>query len=79
MTLDQALLAAHQRKDGVALVTLYTQAADRADTLDASCFYLTHALVFALEWGLPEAATLNARLVAHGRCYPFEKDFPHAH
>lgn len=78
MTLEDAVLDAHARGDGVALAGLYTQAADAADSVDATCFYLTHALVFALEAGLPEAATLNARLAAHGRCHPFEKENPHA-
>jgi hypothetical protein len=68
------------RGDGAALAALYAQAADRADDVDAACFYLTHAFVFALEEGLPEAADLNARLVAHGRAHPidFDKDRPHA-
>ena len=74
MTIAQDVLDAHARGDGVALAGLYTQAADAADDIDASCFYLTHALVFALEAGLPEAATLNARLVAHGRAHPIDID-----
>jgi len=80
LSLDQAVLDAHARGDGVALAALYTQAADEAGDEDAACFYLTHALVFALEAGLPEAAIINARLVAHGRAHPFEneKESPHA-
>ena len=69
-TLETSLLAAHAREDWPALVHLYTHAADDAEQredIDAACFYLTHAFVFALESGAPEAATLNRRLAAEGR------------
>ncbi|MFT5742639.1 MAG: hypothetical protein ACI86S_000699, partial [Paracoccaceae bacterium] len=49
--LDDRLLAAHARDDRRALVTLYTEAGSSANNLDASCFYLTHAYIFALEMG----------------------------
>lgn len=65
--LDSAMIHAHETGDRAALITLYAQAADRANTLDAACFFLTHAYVFALEAGATEAAHLHARLVAHGR------------
>ena len=68
--LDAKLLAAHAAGDAVRLVALYTEAADGREAqndIDAACFYLTHAYVFALEAGLPEAARLNERLAAHGR------------
>jgi len=65
--LDARLLAAHAADDRRALVSLYTEAADHAETLDAACFFLTHAYVFALETGHPAGPTLHARLVAHGR------------
>lgn len=68
--LHAQLLAAHARGDGDALITLYAQAADAADDLDAACFYLTHAMVFALERGDPRAQDLRARLVRHGRELP---------
>jgi len=67
--LDAALLSAHKVCDGTALAQLYTQAADAAEAtgdVDATCFYLTHAYVFALEAGLPLAAILNARLADYG-------------
>ncbi len=67
VALDAALLDAHQRHDGAALVALYAQAADAAEDLDAACFYLTHAYVFALDTGDTRAGDLRARLVAHGR------------
>lgn len=79
MTLDAELLKAHAAGDGATLVRLYTQAADQAADIDAACFYLTHAYVFALELGLPQAHSLNARLVAHDRAHPLTKDTPHAH
>lgn len=69
-TLDTALLDAHDRNDQEALVRLYTLAGDEAELrqdIDAACFYLTHAFVFALESGAPEAAVLNKRLADRGR------------
>jgi len=65
--LDQRLLAAHDAEDYAALVGLYTQAADAAKDLDAACFYLTHAYIFALEQNHPDQGDLHARLKAHGR------------
>ena len=65
--LDQRLLAAHEVGDHKALVGLYTLAADTANDLEASCFYLTHAYIFALEQDHPDAQSLHARLMSHGR------------
>jgi hypothetical protein len=68
--LDGALLAAHARADERALARLYGQAADAAETageIDAACFFLTQAYVFALSAGAPQADALHARLRAHGR------------
>jgi len=65
--LDAAMIAAHAAHDQGALIRLYTQAADEANAIDAACFYLTHAYVFALEAGAPEAPALHARLKEHGR------------
>lgn len=65
--LEAAILAAHARDDRRALVRLYARAADGMGDLDAVCFFLTHAYVFALETGAPEAGMLHARLVAEGR------------
>lgn len=68
--LNQGLLIAHDRQDTEALVRLYTLAGDRAETrgdIDAACFYLTHAFVFALESGAVEADDLNRRLADYGR------------
>jgi hypothetical protein len=66
-TLQNRLLDAHARGDQSALVTLYTEAADSTDVIDAACFYLTHAYIFALELGDPVSDTLFARLKVHGR------------
>ena len=68
--LDAALIAAHEAGDKPRLVSLYTQAADQAEVagdIDACCFYLTQAYVFALACGAPEADALHARLLTHGR------------
>ncbi|MDP5217068.1 hypothetical protein Q5Y75_07555 [Ruegeria sp. 2205SS24-7] len=73
--LDQLLLKAHAEDDKAALVRLYTEAADQSEAggnVDAACFYLTHALVFALETGASEAKQLNARLVEKGRAHPWQ-------
>ncbi len=69
-SLDQRLLDAHARNDPVALSVLYTEAADvreAAGDIDAACFYLTHAYVYALQAGAGTAAALQLRLWAHGR------------
>lgn len=68
--LQQQLLAAHAKNDTVALVTLYTCAADSAEKtgdIDQTCFFLTHAFVFALSIDHATKHDLNKRLVAHGR------------
>ena len=65
--LDARLLAAHAAGDLGALVGLYAEAAEAADTVDAACFYLTHAYIFALDTGDPRVGALKARLVAAGR------------
>lgn len=65
--LEAQLLAAHEGDDRFALIRLYTQAADITNDLDAECFFLTYAYIFALEVGAAEAAPLHARLKAYGR------------
>ncbi|PWE33083.1 hypothetical protein DDZ14_06600 [Maritimibacter sp. 55A14] len=68
--LDHALLDAHSRGDQAALVRLYAEAGGKSDEMgdiDAACFYWTHAYIFALEDGDPQAGDLHARLKAHGR------------
>ncbi len=68
--LDATLIAAHEAADHRRLVTLYAEAADQAEAagdIDACCFFLTHAYVFALQTGAAEAPILHQRLLAHGR------------
>jgi len=68
--LDAALIAAHAAEDWKRLVGLYAEAADDAHVqgqIDAACFYLTHAYVFALQTGDPCADELHRRLMDHGR------------
>lgn len=63
--LDEQLLSAHARDDREALVQLYTQAADAAESHHdpaATRFYLTHAYVFALDTGSAECPDLKRRL-----------------
>lgn len=70
--LDRALLEAHGAADIGALVRLYTLAGDERETagdIDAACFYLTHAFVFALEADACEADDLNRRLAERGRAH----------
>jgi hypothetical protein len=68
--LDARLLAAHGRGDPRALIALYAEAADAAGDADARGFFLTQALVFALETGDARARDLRRRLAAEGREEP---------
>ncbi len=68
--LHAQMLAAHAAGDTDALVTLYSAAAEGAADVDAACFFLTHAYIFALESGDTRAAPLRAQLVSHGRETP---------
>ncbi len=66
-SLQDRLLAGHAKGDQAALVGLYTEAGDGTDDIDAACFYLTHAYIFALELGDPRTKPIYARLKAQGR------------
>lgn len=71
--LDNRLLAAHAAGDEQELVALYTEAADLFEAegdVDAACFYLTQAYVFALQTGAADAPALQQRLFEHGREQP---------
>jgi hypothetical protein len=73
--LDKQLLQAHADCDVPALIRLYHEAskqAERRQDHDAACFYLTHAFVFALEYGAPEADELNQKLFERGRAHRLE-------
>ncbi|HKL45438.1 MAG TPA: hypothetical protein VJ906_04280 [Roseovarius sp.] len=65
--LDDRMISAHAAQDRMALIKLYREAADSVNDRDASCFFLTHAYIFALEAGATEAQNLHARLKAQGR------------
>ena len=65
--LDARILAAHDEDDRRALVRLYSQAANIAGDVDAECFFLTYAYIYALEMGAPETDALRTRLKAYGR------------
>ena len=68
--LDRELLKAHSREDLPSLIRLYTYAADQHPIRsEGEAFYLTHAYVFALEAGAPEAEALNKRLADLGRTH----------
>lgn len=68
--LNAALIKAHAAYDRLQLIALYKLAGDKREQdgdIDAACFYLTHAFVFALEEGADDAVALSQRLSAHGR------------
>jgi hypothetical protein len=68
--LDAALLQAHIDFDLDGLVTLYQKAGLScidANDVDAGCFYLTHAYIFALEAGFSKAHEIHKVLVSYGR------------
>ena len=68
--LDGALIDAHSRDDNEALIALYEQAglaSEKTGDEMGACFYFTHAYVFALEQGAPQAEQLKTRLVNYGR------------
>ncbi|MBX2879296.1 MAG: hypothetical protein KTR32_05150 [Granulosicoccus sp.] len=68
--LDARLLDAHRDGEPGRLSALYTEAAELMQSVgdtDAECFYLTQAMVFALDAGLPSSEQLQARLAARGR------------
>ena len=68
--LDNAIIEAHECRDGDALVRLYQRAANikkaRGDD-ESYWFLLTHAYVFALECGHEDASDLRSVLKAVGR------------
>ena len=68
--LDAQLIAAHQAGDLPRLVDLYARAGRLSEAdghIDAACFYVTQAYVFALQADDPRAPDLHAFLMSHGR------------
>ena len=68
--LDRRIAKAHGRQDHLALVALYSEAAERmkrAGNSDAEAFLLTYAYVYALESDTTETPQIHARLVELGR------------
>ncbi len=66
---EDVLLEAHERGDLPVLMRLYAERAcelERED-LDAACFYMVNAYVFALELGADEHDTYFAFLLRNGR------------
>ena len=70
-SLQQALLLAHEQNNCADLIDLYTDAATHLETkgdIDAACFYLTQAYVYAMDCGSElQAQALHARLAQYGR------------
>ncbi|MCH2094901.1 MAG: hypothetical protein MK160_07250 [Rhodobacteraceae bacterium] len=64
--LEGCLLQAHEAGDKQALVSLYAQAADAANSIEAKAFFLTQAYVFALDCAHQDRAGLHSQLVAMG-------------
>lgn len=66
-TLHAAIMKAHDQGDHNQLVTLYARAATGTNDIDAKCFYLTYAYIFALELGHAQTDALRVELAKHGR------------
>ena len=66
MTLNERLLAAHDAGAPAPLALLYAEAAGSAAG-EAAAFYLTHAWIYALDAGLPDAEDYETRLRRLGR------------
>lgn len=67
---ERKMLVAHQKNNITALAKLYQQAANgkkNMGDIEAEAFFLTHALVFALEGGLLLAHDIRQRLIKLGR------------
>jgi len=68
--LNQVLLEAHEKGDQAKLARLYQTLAYRLEAQgdsDAACFFMTHAYVFGLAVGSPDAALTWEFLRDHGR------------
>jgi hypothetical protein len=68
--LGRVLLDAHEEGDQEKLARLYQTLAYRVEAQgdsDAACFFMTHAYVFGLVVGSPDAASAWEFLRVHGR------------
>ena len=65
--LHHAIMRAHAADDRAGLVQLYTRAATASDDINAKCFYLTYAYIYALELGHESAGRLQHELKQYGR------------
>jgi hypothetical protein len=68
--LNQVLLKAHEEGDQEKLASLYQMLAQRLEAQgdsNAACFFMTHAYVFGLAAGSPDAASTWEFLRDHGR------------
>ena len=70
LSMDDRILRAHEEGAGEELVTLYREAARRADAEGddrKGAFFLTHAWIFALECGHEAAHEIAQELRARGQ------------
>lgn len=68
--IDTALREAHADLAPARMARLYEAAANGEEAsgrIDAACFFLTQAWIFALDASLDDAERLEARLRVHGR------------
>lgn len=68
--LNAELIAAHRVNDTATLVRIYHaegRAALATDDTYSGCFLLTHAYIYALESGAPEAQEIHKILKSYGR------------
>ncbi len=68
--LDRELMAAHEAGDKAALTRLYRRAGDAMlaqGDIDAGCFFMTQAYIFALDCGAAAAPEIRQILIRHGR------------
>ncbi|MEM6610433.1 MAG: hypothetical protein AAF689_17875 [Pseudomonadota bacterium] len=64
--LNSALMEAFAADDRDRIAQLYAAAAEETEDASEAAFFLTHAYVFALECGSPEAPNLRKKLVLLG-------------
>ena len=68
--INKRILKAHQQKDRKYLALIYERYGRsqlEKNNIDAGCFFLTHAYIFALEEGLNCATRIHKALKNYGR------------